>query len=338
MFENQKVLITGGTGTFGKMFIEKCLETNVKKIYVFSRDELKQHELKIMYGENNPRISFLIGDIRDKERLYRAFYGIDIVVHAAALKQVPSCEYNPFEAIKTNIIGAQNIVDAAIDCGVYKVIGLSTDKAVSPVNLYGATKLCQEKIFISGNSYAGNKSTKFSIVRYGNVLGSRGSVYSIFKKAAEMGVKLPITDLRMTRFFLTPNMAVDFVLSSIDKMFGGEIFIDKMQSIKIEDLAKGIFHTFKKHSNQTHEFDEVGIRYGEKLHETLISSDESINAIEFEKYFVIMPNFEWFSYKPLYDNDFEFVKKGFSYSSDNNEDFMKYSDILDIVERIKNDG
>ena len=171
MFENQKILITGGTGTFGKMFIEKCLETNVKKIYIFSRDELKQHELKIMYGENNPRISFLIGDIRDKERLYRAFYGIDIIIHAAALKQVTSCEYNPFEAVKTNIIGAQNIVDAAIDCGVYKVIGLSTDKAVSPINIYGTTKLCQEKIFISGNSYVGSKTTKFSIVRYGNVLG-----------------------------------------------------------------------------------------------------------------------------------------------------------------------
>lgn len=338
MFENKKILITGGTGTFGKIFIEKALETNVKKIYVFSRDELKQHELKVVYGENNPRLSFLIGDIRDKERLYRAFDGIDIVVHAAALKQVPSCEYNPFEAIKTNVMGAQNIVDAAIDCNVEKVLGISTDKAVSPVNLYGATKLCQEKIFISGNSYTGNKKTKFSIVRYGNVLGSRGSVYSVFKKAAKLGVKMPMTDLRMTRFFLLPNDAVSFVFSSLNKMVGGEIFISKMKSINMIDLAKCIFDTFKKHKNDVVSYDTIGIRYGEKLHEVLISSDESSNVIEFENEFVVMPNFKWISYCPKYKDEYLKVPENFCYSSDNNKDFMKDEDILKIIERIeKND-
>lgn len=335
MLKDKKILITGGTGTFGKMFVEEILKYKVKKIYVFSRDELKQHELKVKYGENNPNISFLIGDIRDKARLYRAFDGIDIVIHAAALKQVPSCEFNPFEAIKTNIIGAQNIVDAAIDCNVEKVIGLSTDKAVGPANLYGATKLCQEKIFIAGNSYVGSKKTKFSIVRYGNVLGSRGSVYSIFKKAAEMNVKIPITDMRMSRFFILPSMAVDFVLMSLEKMLGGEIFIPKMRSIKIIDMATCIFNNFKRHSEDFPEFEEIGVRCGEKLHETLISVDEARNTIEFENDFIIMPNYSWFNYVPDYIDSYSNVNEYFHYSSDNNNSWIDSNSMIKLIERLE---
>lgn len=336
MLIDKKILITGGTGTFGKQMIEKLLQFDVRKIYVFSRDELKQHELKVMYGENNPKISFLIGDIRDKERLYRAFNGIDIVIHAAALKQVPSCEFNPFEAVKTNIIGAQNIVDAAIDCKVKNVIALSTDKAVSPANLYGATKLCQEKIFISGNSYAGGNNTKFSVVRYGNVLGSRGSVYNIFKKVAEIGVKLPITDLRMTRFFLLPSVAVDFVLSSLSKMLGGEIFVPKMSSIKIIDMATCIFEKFKRHEDLKPEFDEIGIRSGEKLHETLISVDEARNTIEFMNDYIIAPDYSWFNYVPDYKENFSNVPEYFHYSSDNNNSWIDRSLMNGFIERVDN--
>lgn len=335
MLRDKKVLITGGTGTFGKRFIDEALKIGVKKLYVFSRDELKQHELKVKYGENNPNLSFLIGDIRDKERLYRAFDGIDFVIHAAALKQVPSCEYNPYEAVKTNIIGAQNIVDAAIDCNVEKVIGISTDKAVGPANIYGATKLCQEKIFISGNSYTGNKKTKFSVVRYGNVFGSRGSVYDIFKRASMIGAKLPITSNEMTRFFLLTSQAVEFVLESLYYMIGGEIFIPKMNSIKIKTMATVIFNTFKRHSNDIVIFDELGIRHGEKLHEMLISTDESRNVIEFLNKFIIMPDFNWFDYKPEYFDKFSKVKLNFSYSSDNNDAWIDDSLMREYIERIE---
>ena len=264
-WENLNLLVTGGTGSFGKKFVEIMLrDYRPNKIIIFSRDELKQHEMR-MGSFHDPSLRFFIGDVRDKNRLKRAMREVDVVIHAAALKQVPSCEYNPFEAVKTNILGAQNIIDAAIDCGVKKVVALSTDKAVNPVNLYGATKLCSDKIFIQGNAYTGAQDTSFSCVRYGNVIGSRGSVIPLFVKQRKQG-KITITDKRMTRFWLSLEHAVDVVIKALVHMQGGEIFVPKIPSMKIVDLAEAIAPDC--------DIEIIGIRPGEKLHEILITEED----------------------------------------------------------------
>ncbi|GIO10580.1 UDP-N-acetylglucosamine 4,6-dehydratase (inverting) [Cohnella xylanilytica] len=274
----QVVLVTGGTGSFGKKFIRRALELDARKVIVFSRDELKQYEMSQEF--NDPRIRFFIGDVRDTGRLYRAFDGVDVVVHAAALKHVTACEYNPFEAVRTNIIGAQNVIDAAIDRGVRRVVALSTDKAANPINLYGATKLASDKLFVAANAYVGDKPTRFSVVRYGNVAGSRGSVIPFFHKMRRTG-SLPITDKRMTRFWITLDQGVQFVLDSLERMKGGEIFVPKIPSVKVVDLARVIAPDCQ--------LEYVGIRPGEKLHEAMITEDDARKTVEFDDYFIIKP-------------------------------------------------
>ena len=274
------VLVTGGTGSFGKKMVNLMLkEYHPAKIIVFSRDELKQHEMRVA-GYDHPSLRYFIGDIRDKERLSRAFEGVDIVVHAAALKQVPACEYNPMEAIKTNILGSSNVVDAALDVGVQKVIALSTDKAVNPVNLYGATKLAAEKLLIQSNAYAGGKKTRISCVRYGNVVGSRGSVVPVFLKQRESG-KVTITDERMTRFWISLEHGVRFVIACAERMHGGEVFVPKIPSMHVTDLAKAIAPQAA--------IEVVGIRPGEKLHEVLISEDEARTTIDLGDRYAVLP-------------------------------------------------
>ncbi|MBI2334031.1 MAG: UDP-N-acetylglucosamine 4,6-dehydratase (inverting), partial [Chloroflexi bacterium] len=276
-WKNQIVLVTGGTGSFGKKFTKILLEEKQpKKVIIFSRDELKQHEMQVG-GFNDERLRYFIGDVRDRERLVRAMHGVDIVVHAAALKQVPACEYNPMEAIKTNIMGTANVVEAALDAGVKKVLTVSTDKAVSPANLYGATKLAAEKLTIQSNAYAGGSATRFSCVRYGNVVGSRGSVVPLFLKQRSNG-KITITDDRMTRFWLSLEQGVRFVILSIEQMEGGEVFVPKIPSTKVTDLARAVAPQAK--------LEIIGIRPGEKLHEMLISEDEARHTIELERMFV----------------------------------------------------
>ncbi|WP_226670470.1 UDP-N-acetylglucosamine 4,6-dehydratase (inverting) [Metabacillus litoralis] len=319
-FEGKSVLVTGGTGSFGKKFISKVLEQDVKKVIVFSRDELKQYEMAQEYTD--PRIRFFIGDVRDKDRLYRAFDGVDIVIHAAALKHVGACEYNPFEAVKTNIHGAQNIIEAAIDRGVEKVIALSTDKAASPINLYGATKLASDKLFVAGNSYAGNKVTRFSVVRYGNVVGSRGSVVPFFKKLKEQGVtQLPITDERMTRFWITLDQGVQFVIDNLERMNGGEIFIPKIPSMKVVDLAKAIAPNC--------EIKIVGIRPGEKLHEAMINEDDARQTLEYDNYYVIQPEFPW--WREEFTTGGRTLPEGFTYVSDVNEHWLTVDELRELV-------
>jgi len=273
----KKFLITGGTGTLGKELTKQLLNSDkyIKKIYIYSRDEHKQSEMKKEF-KNNPRLSFFIGDIRDKERLYRAFDNINYVIHTAAQKHIPSCEYNPFEAIKTNVIGSANIIDAAIDRKVEKVLAISTDKAVNPINLYGCTKACMEKMFIDGNNYSGDNETIFSIVRYGNVIGSRGSVIPFFKNIAKDG-KFPLTDREMTRFWITVDNAAKFVLNSLECMKGQEIFIPKLPTLRIIDLIKSI--------KENAEIDVIGLRKGEKIHETLISCEESRNVVIYDDFY-----------------------------------------------------
>ncbi len=310
LFEGKNILLTGGTGSFGKKFTEIVLrECNPNSLRIYSRGEFNQYQMKQEFSDN--RLRFLIGDVRDRERLYRAMNGIDIVVHAAALKQVPACEYNPIEAVKTNIEGSVNVIDAAIDNAVEKVMAISTDKAVHPVNLYGATKMVAEKMFVQGNTYTGKGKTRFSCIRYGNVIGSRGSVIPLFNEQKKDGV-LTITDERMTRFWLTLDQGVRFVLNSIQRMQGGEIFIPKIPSMKISDLADAIA------PEATKEF--TGIRPGEKLHEIMITEDESRHAKEFSDYFVIEPEFSFWkkentlSGKSLPDN--------YRYSSDINDKWL----------------
>jgi len=282
-WQKQSILLTGGTGSFGKHFCKVMLEKyHPKVIRIYSRDELKQHEMRQTFGDDV--IRYFIGDVRDADRLRRAMEGIDIVIHAAALKQVPSCEYNPFEAVKTNVYGAQNVIDAAIDTGVKKVVALSTDKAVNPVNLYGATKLCADKIFIQGNAYSGSRGTHFSCVRYGNVIGSRGSVIPLFREQKKTG-KITITDERMTRFWLTLDQAVELVVNALCHMQGGEIFVPKIPSMKIMDLAKAVAPECK--------MEAIGIRPGEKLHEALIMEEEGRNTVAYNGMYVIMPNLSW---------------------------------------------
>lgn len=318
-FEGKTILITGGTGSFGKKLVQRVLKTNMKKIIIFSRDELKQYEMKQEFRDG--RLRFFIGDVRDKERLYRAFEGVDYVVHAAAMKHVEACEYNPFEAIKTNIHGAQNIIEAAIDKKIEKVIALSTDKAAAPVNLYGATKLASDKLFVAGNSYVGDGKTRFSVVRYGNVVGSRGSVIPFFKKMKMTG-KLPITDERMTRFWITLEQGVQFVLDSFSRMQGGEIFVPKIPSMKIIDLAKAI--------GPECELEFVGIRPGEKLHEVMITEDDSRHTREYDSYYVIQPEFPWWNIKS--SNYGKSLPSDFKYSSDLNPHWLTIEDLNKIID------
>lgn len=324
MFNNSTILVTGGTGSFGKKFIKIVLENcNPDKIIVFSRDELKQFEMAQMpeFQKYKEKIRYFIGDVRDKDRLMRAFSGVDYVVHAAALKQVPAMEYNPTEAIKTNVIGAMNIIDASINSNVKKVIALSTDKACNPINLYGATKLCSDKLFVAANSYSGDSGTKFAVVRYGNVVGSRGSVVPFFKNKKGEGV-LPITDSRMTRFWITLDQGVKFVVRNFERMHGGEIFVPKIPSMNIMDLARAIAPECKTKI--------VGIRPGEKLHEVMISVDDARNTKELDDCFVIQPAFNWWSS----DNHSKgkTVKDDFAYSSDNNTVWLTIPQLQKMIE------
>jgi UDP-N-acetylglucosamine 4,6-dehydratase len=317
----QVVMVTGGTGSFGKQFIDVLLrEYQPAKVIVFSRDELKQHEMRVS-GFDHPSLRYFIGDVRDVDRLRRAMDGVDIVIHAAALKQVPACEYNPMEAIKTNILGSSNVVDAALDMRVKKVLALSTDKAVTPVNLYGTTKLAAEKLIIQSNAYAAGKPTRFSCVRYGNVVGSRGSVIPIFLQQRQSG-KLTITDERMTRFWLTLEQGVRFVIRCTEQMLGGEVFVPKIPSMRIVDLASAIAPDA--------ELNVIGIRPGEKLHEVLIHEDEARAAVELDDMFVVQPTTElWFGHE--WKNNGHELPDGFRYASDTNPDWLSLDEILQII-------
>lgn len=319
-WKNEVVLITGGTGSFGQRLVATLLDKyHPKKIIVFSRDELKQFEMKQRL--NHESIRYFIGDVRDLERLRRALYGVTIVVHAAALKQVPSCEYNPFEAIKTNIMGAENIITAALDSGVKKVIALSTDKAANPINLYGATKLCSDKLFVAGNAYAGDRPTQFSVVRYGNVIGSRGSVIPFFKEKRKTGV-IPITDDRMTRFWITLDQGVEFVIKCLGLMHGGELFIPKIPSMQIMSL-KNVLAPDCRH-------EITGIRPGEKLHEVLLPKEEARHALEFEDMYIIQPDFEWWG--KTHHSDGKKMTEEFEYRSDNNSVWLTENDLRQLIE------
>jgi UDP-N-acetylglucosamine 4,6-dehydratase len=317
------ILITGGTGSFGQKFVEMALTKHrPRRLIVFSRDELKQFEMRQRFPDQpGSPMRYFIGDVRDPDRLKRAMEAVDIVIHAAALKQVPSCEYNPFEAVKTNIYGAQNVIDAAIDAGVKKVVALSTDKAVNPINLYGATKLCAEKIFIQGNAYARSKGTRFSCVRYGNVIGSRGSVIPLFKEQ-QMNGRITITDPRMTRFWITLEEAVELVIDALHHMQGGEIFVPRLPSMKIIDLAQAIAPAC--------EIEFIGIRPGEKLHEVLITEEEGRNTVACNGMYVIMPNLSWWKRKN-YENGGK-LPEGFVYSSKTNEKWLTVKDLKEIIQ------
>lgn len=313
------VLITGGTGSFGKRFVQMVLEKYaVKKLIVFSRDELKQYEMQQQIQDG--RLRFFIGDVRDPERLHRAFHGVDMVVHAAALKQVPACEYNPIEAVKTNIMGAQNIINAAVDNGVCKVIALSTDKAANPINLYGATKLCSDKLFIAGNAYSGVAATKFGVVRYGNVIGSRGSVIPLFKEQAKTGL-LTITDKKMTRFWITLEKGVEFVLHCLEIMQGGELFIPKIPSMNILDLANAIAPKCK--------CKVTGIRPGEKLHEVLLPEGEAYRALEFKDMYIVEPDVDIF--EQWRHRGGKRVGQDFEYASDTNKKWLTMNQLQALI-------
>ena len=320
-WNDKVILITGGTGSFGKKMTKILLtEKNPKKVIIFSRDELKQHEMRVA-GYNDPRLRYFIGDVRDRDRLVRAMHGVDIVVHAAALKQVPACEYNPMEAIKTNINGTSNVIEAALDAGVAKVLALSTDKAVSPANLYGGTKLVAEKLVIQSNAYAAGTSTRYSCVRYGNVVGSRGSIVPLFLKLRSTG-HLTITDERMTRFWLSLEQGVHFVINCIEQMEGGEVFVPKIPSTKVIDLARAIAPDA--------EIDIIGIRPGEKLHEDLLSTDEARHSIELETMYVVQPaEASWFGYS--WKDKGKPVVEGFSYTSDNNAEWLDVEGIKKYI-------
>ncbi|MCG8565850.1 MAG: UDP-N-acetylglucosamine 4,6-dehydratase (inverting) [Desulfobacterales bacterium] len=325
MLDNKVILVTGGTGSFGKKFVDMVFENySPEKVIVFSRDELKQHEMRQKFPPTLP-IRYFIGDVRDRDRLYRAFSDVDVVIHAAALKQVPAAEYNPFEAVKTNIIGAQNVIDAAIDSDVEKVVALSTDKAANPVNLYGATKLCSDKLFITGNSYAGKRHrTRFSVVRYGNVIGSRGSVVPLFRERVKQGV-LPVTDPRMTRFWITLEQAVQFVFQSLRDMAGGELFVPKLPSMNIMDLARAI--------GPDCDIDVVGIRPGEKLHEVMIPRDEARMTLEFEDRFIIRPESQYIKFAPK-GGAGESVSEDFEYSSGTNPWTLTKAEVLEMIQQV----
>lgn len=328
MINNQTILVTGGTGSFGRRFIETVLDNYTpKKVIVFSRDELKQYEMQQVHP-NNERMRYFIGDVRDYSRLKRAMEDVDIVIHAAALKQVPAAEYNPFEAVKTNVFGGQNVIDAAISQGVKKIIALSTDKAAAPINLYGATKLTSDKLFIAANNYIGEHDIKLSVVRYGNVMGSRGSVIPFFMKQKETGT-LSITDEDMTRFNITLQEGVNFVLECLDKMWGGELFVPKIPSYRILDVAEAIAPKCKK--------EIIGIRPGEKLHEEMITQNDALNTIEFEKYYVILPSTPLWNVEKFKNESSKsigtFCDSGFSYSSNTNKHFLTIDNIKELIEK-----
>jgi UDP-N-acetylglucosamine 4,6-dehydratase len=319
-WSEQVVLVTGGTGSFGKKFVELLLrEYHPQKLIIFSRDELKQHDMRTA-GFDHPSLRYFIGDVRDAQRLERAFAGVTVVVHAAALKQVPACEYNPFEAIQTNIIGGRNVIDAAINQGVRHILALSTDKAVNPVNLYGATKLCAEKMFVQANAYSGKQETRFSCARYGNVVGSRGSVIPIFLEQRKRG-KITMTDARMTRFWLTLEHGVRFVVRCIEQMHGGEIFVPKIPSMKLVDMAEAIAPGC--------EIEYIGIRPGEKVHEVLVSEDEARNAVELEDMFVIQPNHGWWRMENWKQG--KALADGFRYASDNNAHWLTNKELCELT-------
>ncbi len=324
LLDGTVILVTGGTGSFGNTFISMTLaKYNPKKIIVYSRDEMKQWEMaKKFVGEE--RIRFFIGDVRDRARLYRALDGVDYVVHAAATKIVPSAEYNPFECIKTNVDGAMNLIDACIDKGVKRVIALSTDKASSPVNLYGATKLCSDKLFVAGNAYAGSHNTRFGVVRYGNVMGSRGSVIPFFLSARDSGT-LPITDNRMTRFMITLEQGVSLVWHALSNTIGGEIYVKKIPSMKICDVATAIAPQAKQQI--------VGIRPGEKLHEQMIGPEDSYYTYEYPEYYKILPAIHEWSTDPLRIKDGKRVPDGFSYTSNNNKEWMRIEELREWIEK-----
>ncbi|MEX2269872.1 MAG: UDP-N-acetylglucosamine 4,6-dehydratase (inverting) [Vicinamibacterales bacterium] len=326
MLDDKVVLLTGGTGSFGKKFTEWVLNKyKVKKLIVFSRDELKQYEMRTQFPDSRyPAMRYFIGDVRDRDRLARAFDGVDIVVHAAALKHVPACEYNPMEAVKTNVLGAANIIDAAIDANVKKVIALSTDKAANPVNLYGATKLCSDKLFIAANNYAGYHDTRFSVVRYGNVVGSRGSVIPLFLKLRSSGV-LPVTDKRMTRFWITLDRGVEFVLQSLERMAGGEIFAPKIPSMRLLDLAHAVAPECR--------LEEIGIRPGEKLHEVIVGEDDARHTLEFEDYYAILPAFhEWDRATYARQRGGRWCDAGFTYASDTNTRWLSVEELRAMLQ------
>ncbi len=328
MLKGRSLLVTGGTGSFGKKFVETILNRypEIKRLVIYSRDELKQFEMTQHFPDSKyGQIRYFIGDVRDKERLLRAFEGIDIVIHAAALKQVPACEYNPFEAVKTNILGAQNVIEAAIACGVQLVVALSTDKAAAPINLYGATKLCSDKLFVAANNFRGKRDLKFSVVRYGNVMGSRGSVIPFFLERKKNGV-LPITDERMTRFNITLDEGVTLVLYALENMWGGEIFVPKIPSYRILDLAEAIGPDCRR--------EIVGIRPGEKVHEEMITETDAMVTVEFKNYFVILPS------TPLWDTRKFMDKFGgqlcpleFKYSSGENTDWLSVQQIRTLIKQ-----
>lgn len=327
MLNNSSILITGGTGSFGHTFVPMTLQKyNPRRLVIFSRDEMKQWEMAKIYN-NDERVRFFIGDVRDKDRLARALKGVDYVVHAAATKIVPTAEYNPFECVKTNIIGAMNLVDACIDQGVKRVVALSTDKACSPANLYGATKLASDKLFIAGNSYSGDQDTRFAVVRYGNVMGSRGSVIPFFQQQARLGV-LPITDERMTRFMISLEDGVELVWRAFDDMIGGEIYVKKIPSMRVVDIARSIAPSAR------HEI--VGIRPGEKLHEQMITSEDAPHTYEYDSYYKILPAIYGWSLDKERINDGQLVSPGFTYASDNNPDWMSTEELAGWIQENTN--
>ncbi|EIE97182.1 UDP-N-acetylglucosamine 4,6-dehydratase (inverting) [Saccharomonospora glauca] len=319
--DGSSILLTGGTGSFGKAFIDYALaELNPRRLVVLSRDELKQYEVRQQFG-NDPRLRWFLGDIRDRRRLERAMQGVDYVVHAAALKQVDTGEYNPFEFVQTNVMGSQNVIEAAIDTGVKKVVALSTDKASSPINLYGATKLCADRMFISANHYAAAHPTRFSVVRYGNVMASRGSVIPLFRSLAERGESLPITHKEMTRFWITLPQAVRFVVDSFDLMRGGELYVPRIPSMRLVDLAQAIAPGSPMH--------EVGIRPGEKLHEEMIAPDDSRRTLRLGDRYVVQPHIAGWGYEPPEDG--VPVPEGFSYRSDTNDLWLSTDEIRKLI-------
>lgn len=326
MLTNSAILITGGTGSFGHTFVPMTLaKYNPRRLVIYSRDEMKQWEMAKIYGSDE-RVRFFIGDVRDKDRLARALNGIDYVVHAAATKIVPTAEYNPFECVKTNVFGAMNVIDACIDQGVKRVVALSTDKASSPANLYGATKLTSDKLFIAGNSYSGSNATRFAVVRYGNVMGSRGSVFPFFLALADQGM-LPITDGRMTRFMITLEQGVDLVWHAIEDMIGGEIYVKKIPSMKVTDIAMAVA------PEATHSI--VGIRPGEKLHEQMIGPEDAPHTYEYADYYKVLPAIHNWSHDPIRINGGTLVASDFTYRSDNNDDWMRVATLQAWIDQNK---
>ncbi len=322
MLTGKSILITGGTGSFGKAFVRRVLRDHQPhKVIVYSRDEYKQYQMAQMFSSD--RLRFFLGDVRDEKRLYRALTGVDYVIHAAAMKQVPASEYNPFEAVQTNIMGAQNLINAALEAGVHKVVALSTDKACNPVNLYGATKLCSDKLFIAANAYSGKLVTRFAVVRYGNVLGSRGSVVPLFRDLAAKGEEIPITDERMTRFSITLPEAVQFVIDSFELMYGGELYIPKIPSLRVVDLAEAVAPGIK--------IRQIGIRPGEKLHEMMISRDDSRHLFEVGDRYIKMPDFPF--WKVRLPEGAVPVVDGFEYASDTNNIWLNAEQLRDVLKQ-----